>query len=224
MPWHSVWPLGTVPVRNNEITGTDNTTYIETTMGPTAVGTDGPTVRDHFWNVGPNEDGRHRYIQSIGFTNGPATPADPVLGTAMDGVIYLKQPTPAVGRVEGFYRNTNGIYQFIPSFLEGVTAQISNDYITVVAVPQNVYGEIFMWATAQGTAQESRYRTVSGFFRSDTTVSAWAIAVATQGDVYTNGLKFGNGSDIDGLNIKARTAGTTTNNLTWNYRITYRAI
>ena len=63
---------------------------------------------DHFWNVGANEDGRHRFIQSSAFTVGGAA-ENPVVGTGMDGVTYLRSDKTNTPRVQGYYRNANGI-------------------------------------------------------------------------------------------------------------------
>lgn len=217
MPWNSVSPLGTISVRANRTTMNQNTIYIETTMGNSIVGTNTNTTRDHFWDVGNNEDGRHRFINSPAFTVG-GNPADPVLGAGMDGVLYLKVTN---GRAEWFHRNAQGIYQSVPSFLSG-SVVINNNiaYDNVVAVPANVYGEIFMYTTITG-----EHSAVTGFFRSDGgVVEAWALTNHAQGSGQAvAALKFGNGSEASGLNIRARVdvggAGQT-----WNYRITYRAL
>ena len=221
MPWNATFPLGSVSVKQNRTIGQQNTTYIETTMGNSVIGTNTVTTRDHFWNVGSNEDGRHRFMQSPAFTVG-GLPDDPVIGTGMDGVLYLKTTN---SRAEWFHRNSDGIYQAVPSFLSGTTGVISASYVNVVAVPADVYGEIYMWATVDGTASQSRFRTVRGYFRSNaTTTNSWAEAVSVEGtSSYSNGLKFGNGDDASGLNIRARTSDAS-DGLTWNYRITYRAI
>src|SRR5690349_2957761 len=113
MPWNSNAPLGSVSVKANRTKLQENTTYIETTMGNTAVGINNSSVRDHFWNVGADEDGRHRFMQSPAFTEG-GVDSDPVIGTGMDAVEYVKVTN---GRAERFHRNAEGIYQHVPSFL-----------------------------------------------------------------------------------------------------------
>jgi hypothetical protein len=116
MPWNSTFPLGSVSVRSNETIGQQNTTYTEVTMGNSIVGTNTVTTRDHFWNVGANQDGRHRFIQSPGFTVG-ALPTDPVIGTGMDGVSFFKLLTAiqstAQQDVQPFYRNTTQVMQLL---------------------------------------------------------------------------------------------------------------
>lgn len=116
MTWHSTFPLGTVSVKANRPIGQDNTTYIETTMGNSIIGTNGVTTRDHFWNVGANEDGRHRWIQSPAFTVG-GLPADANIGTAMDGVLWYKLLSSTVSTaqqdVQPFYRNVKQIMQLL---------------------------------------------------------------------------------------------------------------
>lgn len=216
MPWNSTAPLGSVSVKANRTILQQNTTYIETTMGNSVIGTNTNTTRDHFWNVGSNEDGRHRFIQSPAFTVG-GNPDDPVLGAGMDGVKYIKTTN---GRVEGFYRNAAGIYQYIPSFLSG-THVVTSSFTTVVAVPANVYGEIVMFRTTASGSTTGQ----TGFFKSDgTTCDSWSYGLRNQGGstaVYN--LRFGNGSDASGLNIRVR-ADESSQPHTWNYRITYRAI
>ena len=222
MTWQTTAPVGSSSVKTNRNILQQNTSYIETTMGNSVVGTNTTSTRDHFWNVGSNEDGRHRFIQSPGFTVG-GLGTDPVIGTGMDGVIYLKTVNTDVGRVEGFYRNTNGIYQFIPSYLTGTVA-ISGSFVTVVAVPINCYGEIFMYTTDAG--QQLKYSTQTGFFRSNATVvNSWSYTNVT-GSGSANAsyaLEFANGSNASGLNIRVRTHDAD-NGYTWNYKITYRAI
>lgn len=217
MPWNSTAPVGTVSVKANRTILQQNTTYIESTMGNSIVGTNTTTTRDHFWNVGADEDGRHRFIQSPAFTVG-GNPADAVIGTAMDVVLY---PKTISGTVQWFTRNAQGIYQATPALLSGtVSVPSSSVYGIIVAVPANVYGQIFMYTTIEG-----RFSAVTGFFRSDgATVEAWALTNHAQGSgSAVAALKFGNGSEASGLNILGR-ADDASSGQTWNYRITYRAL
>jgi hypothetical protein len=46
--------------------------------------------------------------------------------------------------VQGFYRNVNGIYQFIPCFKAG-SQSLTSSYVNVVAVEPNSYGQIWMF-------------------------------------------------------------------------------
>ena len=116
MPWNTVFPLGSVSVKANRTIGQQNTTYIETTMGNSIVGTNTNTTRDHFWNVGSNEDGRHRFMQSPAFTVG-GLPVDPVLGAGMDSVFYSKLKLAAESTsqqdVQPFFRNASAIMQVL---------------------------------------------------------------------------------------------------------------
>lgn len=215
MPWNSTWPVGSISVKANRTVGQQNTTYIETTMGNSIVGTNTNTTRDHFWNVGSNEDGRHRFINSPAFTVG-GNPADPIVGTGMDAVLYLKTTN---AQPQWFNRTADGvIYQATPNFLEG-SVVIGSSQTTIVAVPANVYGEIVLWRTTQGknTAQ-------NGFFRSDgAQVEGWSNYLGPEGSSASLNLKLGNGSDASGLNLRARTADASSGN-SWQYRVTYRAI
>lgn len=223
MPWNSTFPLGSVSVKANRPIGQQNTTYIETTMGNSIVGTNTDTTRDHFWNVGSDEDGRHRFIQSVGFTSTAAAPNDtyPVLGAGMQSVLFALE---SKGQLVWFHKigDTNdesNIHQFIPNFLAGtVLISSSGTYQNIVAVPNNVYGEIFMWTDANGKRSGQ-----TGFFKStNSIVEAWGL---TQSDDSTSSsvpLKFASGTDAIDLTIKARRSDASS--ATWNYRITYRAM
>ena len=211
MPWNSTSPVGSISVKANKATMQQNTTYIETTMGDSAVGTNAVTTRDHFWNVGTNEDGRHRFIQSPAFTVG-AVATDPVIGTGMDGVLYLKTTN---SRAEGFYRNASGVYQYIPSFLSGtVSVTSTSTYATVVSVPANVYGEIWIWRDT------TRHMQRASFISDGTIVEAFSFREQIDGSsrIYTEFLNDG----ATDLNIKVRRSFGTSG--TYNYRITYRAV
>ena len=203
----------------------DNTTYIETTMGNSVVGTNTNSTRDHFWDVGSNEDGRHRFFQSLGFTVGGVA-ADPVVGTGMDGVIYLRE---VLGRIQGFYRNNsgglnNGIYQFIPAYIIGtmiISGGGSGDWVTLSAVPSGSYGEIYMFKDSDlSLVQFGNFSTSIGV---GANVRAYSSRIKQNGvsDDYMIELR-NDGSS--GLNIQARRgdSGSGFDGI-WNYRITYRS-
>lgn len=214
MPWNATAPLGTVSVKANRSILQDNTTYIQTTMGNSIIGTNTTTTRDHFWNVGANEDGRHRFINSPAFTVG-GSPTDAVIGTGMDSVLYAKTTT---GRVEWFHRNAQGIYQFMPSFVSG-TAVITSSFATLVALPADVYGEIFLYRTTSGNHSGQ-----TGFFKTTGGVcEGWshALRISGGGGSASFNIRLGNGSDASGLNLRLKTDEASSGN-TWNYRITYR--
>ncbi len=223
MAWTSISPVGSISVKANRSTMAGNTTYIETTMGNTAAGTVSASTKDHFWNVSSNLDGHHRFVRSPKFESPAGTQNDPDVGTGMDGVQYIRRVNSDVGRIECFYRNSQGIYQTSPSFLTGSVSMPTSQstYTTVVAVPKNVYGDIFMYTTALGNKSVAK-----GFFRSNgSTVEAWALEYIPEGQ---NGgdtaLKFANGSDAVGLNILGRRFSGVSGTQTYNYRITYRAL
>jgi hypothetical protein len=215
MPWNPIFPLGTVSVKANQAIGNQNTTYIEDTMGKSPIGTNTNTTRDHFWAVGSNEDGRHRFINSVGFTVG-GLPTDPVIGAGMDIVLYSKTTN---NRVEWFTRNAQGIYQFSPSFIEG-TVNINNSFVNVVSVPANVYGEIFF------------------FFDSNPKISSSGIISSNANSV--SGYSTRQRSSVSGLDeypIELQNASTTTLNIRakrgdnsgsgfdglWRYKLFYRS-
>jgi len=136
MPWNSTAPVGSISVKANRTILQQNTTYIETTMGTSIVGTNAVTTRDHFWNVGSDEDGRHRFMQSPAFTVG-GLPVDPVVGTGMDSVMYskLKLAAEAVAQqdVQPFFRNSSAIMQIL-----GIRACAVFDAVGVIAYSHNV--------------------------------------------------------------------------------------
>lgn len=213
MPWNSTSPLGTVSVKANEVIGQENTTYIETTMGKSIVGTNTVDTRDHFWAVDPTLDGRHRFVQSPAFTVG-GNPEDPVLASAQNGILYVKTTN---GTVQGFYRNNEGIYQYIPTFVSGVVnIPTTSNFETLVPVPANVYGEIFIWHNNSRNIQQAT------FMSGGTVVEAFSQRqkqVGTSDDYF---VEFLNGSGAVDLNIKARRGNDSSGN--YLYRITYRAI
>lgn len=218
MPWNSISPNGLVSVKANQSIGQQNTTYIETTMGMVGAGTiNNDTLRDHFWNVGANEDGRHRFINSPGFRVG-GLPTDPVIGSGMDGVLYLKS---ILGRIEGFYRNAQGIYQYIPSYKTGtvtINGKENSDWKTLISVPAQSYGEIFMYQTL-----DKPYCCSAIFSTDANTVRTFSHRIKIFEKSASYPIEFRN--DLSGsLDIQARLgdAGNTYNG-DWVYFITYRS-
>jgi hypothetical protein len=213
MAWNSVAPLGSVSVRSNRSILGDNTTYIEKTMGNTAVANvtiNNETIRDHFWDVDPNLDGHHRFIRSIGFTVA-TVPTDPLIGTGMDGVNYLKLTN---GTVQNFYRNTtvdpstggDTIYQTSPMVLRGTKYLDSLSEQNIVAIPANCYGEILMYESVP---------TANGIFGSGVFYSN---STTTFTKSITNGPITFNSIGTNGLNISGRSAPLNT----YKYVVTYR--
>lgn len=217
MPWNEVSPSGSISVQANRARMNENTTYIQNTMGNQAVGTNTSNPQlalDHFWNIGSNEDGRHRFIQSPGFTVGGVS-TDPFIANGMDGVIYLKQPSVAVGRIEGFYRNTQGIYQFIPSFVSG-TKTVTSSFTTLFTAPASVYGEIFMFRlSTNGIDTISK----AVFKSSATGLGVAALTFSDNSGDPETPLIF----DRSGLIIQVKANDASSGN-DWEYRITYRAV
>ncbi len=215
MPWNSTSPLGSISVKANRTIQQQNTTYTEVTMGNSVIGTNTNSTRDHFWNVGSNEDGRHRFINSPAFTVG-GIPANPVVGAGMDAVLYLKSTN---AQPQWFTKTSAGlIYQATPNFIEGAVV-IGGSYVTISSVPANVYGEVVLWTNALGKNSAQ-----NGFFKSSAfAVEGWSNYLAPQGSAEIINLKLGNGSDASGLNLRVRTEEAS-NGSAWNYRITYRAI
>jgi hypothetical protein len=223
MPWNSTYPLGSVSVSANRTIGQQNTNYTEVTLGNSIIGTNNNTTRDHFWNVGTNEDGRHRFINSPAFTVG-LVPADPVVGAGMDAVLYLKITN---GRPEWFHRNNivgSSIYQATPSYLTGTVSITSAAvFSNITTIPANVYGEIYIYkitnnATAKNSLANIQYGT---FLSNNNTVHAFSSRIKIEDTSNDYLLELANKETTD-LNIRVRlNAGPSG---TWNYRITYRAL
>ena len=233
MTWNPSWPIGTVSVKANQLTGQQNTTYIDQRMGSQAIGSNtiSPPVYDHFWNItGGNHAGHHRFIQSVGFTSTASTPDTvyPVLQASMQTVLF---PLATNGTTQWFHKNSipnTNIYQVTPTLLTGATsipntAGNAGTYTTLATVPANVFGEIFMWATFSGSSNDA-YRVASGYFVSN---GSFVQAFATPQNIYGSnspqwGLFFLNGTGSTTLEIKAARSNAPVN--TWNWRITYRAM
>ncbi len=227
MPWNPVAPDGSLSVKSNRSKLGDNTTYIQTYMGNSPIGTVGNTVRDHFWNVSGNLDGRHRFIQTVGFTLG-SNPANPDVGAGMDSVIYAKTMA-ADSNVAWFHRNKqnpSNIYQFIPAmkFGEKVIPGPNNPgdpnpYVTLTTVPNNVYGEVFLYRNNQGN-----FVGQTGFFKTYQSIcQAWSLYLGPQGSSSEIAIKLGNGDEADGLNLRVKAESASAGN-NWHYIITYRDI
>ncbi|HUU86261.1 MAG TPA: hypothetical protein VMX17_00740 [Candidatus Glassbacteria bacterium] len=194
MVWTSLSPDGTKSVRTNVPVMLDNTEYTETTLNV-----------DHYWNIGADEDGHHKQVKM------PKSAADITLGTGIDGGIYLKEA--ASGTVQGYYRNVVNVYQFIPAFLTGTSALTSSNS-TIIAVPNNTYGNIIVFRT--GTSDSSQ---LGWFVASGGQVRAYSCGTEkTSSSSTTYNVKFANGSG-NGLNIRGRTDQASAD--TYNYRITY---
>lgn len=219
MPWNSTFPLGTVSVKANRTIGQENTTYIENTMGISVLGTNTVTTRDHFWAVDPNLDGRHRFIQSQGFTVASA-PADPVIGTQMDGVNYLKLTN---GTVQNFYRNAQGIYQTSPAVIKGTATLNDATFATIAAIPANCYGEIILYVSGTLSANSTQ----RGYFVSNASkVQGWSSPYPLSGVSATSfflAVQLGNAANAPDLNLKGKVV-TSPPFATWEYIITYRAL
>lgn len=84
MPWHPVSPVGNRSVRFNRADMNDNTTYIGNTLGDAT-----NTLQDHYWNIGANEDGRHRQVTMRSFGENIQAPLAPL----MDAAIYINRET-----------------------------------------------------------------------------------------------------------------------------------
>lgn len=105
MVWQSTAPDGSKSVKANNTILQQNTTYTETTLNV-----------DHYWNIGTNEDGHHKYVQMPETQTG-GTPSDPTIAAGMDLVYYAKQKTstesPAQQDVQPYALNSSDVMQVL---------------------------------------------------------------------------------------------------------------
>ena len=117
MSWSSTAPDGAQSVKANRSILAGNTTYIENTMEnePNDT-TNTDAIKDNYWNVDANLDGRHRYINQPAYTIAGVI-ADPVIGASCQSVSYTKTKTAAESvaqqDVQPFFRNAGGIMQML---------------------------------------------------------------------------------------------------------------
>lgn len=201
MPWYPDAPDGTQSVQDNETILQANTTYIKTEMKD-----------DHFWDEDSDKDGRHRQVQM------PKQGSDPMLGAKMDGVIYYKEDGTSDNRVQGFYRNESNIYQFIPAFITGTVA-LTTSYATVSAVPDETYGQIWLWI------DDTSDSCVMGWFRAyGGVVHGFTPAIFFgNSKTATREILLGNNNEVSALNLQARVTSTGTAG-DYQYRLIYWAM
>lgn len=97
MVWNTVSPDGTKSVKENKTIIQTNTTYTKTEMN-----------KDHYWDIGANEDGRHKFTQ-MPKTEVGGVPTDATLAAGMDLVTYAKLNSD----VQGFMRNATQVMQIL---------------------------------------------------------------------------------------------------------------
>lgn len=218
MAWVTNSPVGTLSVKDNRAQMNANNTYINTYLGNQSAFENLDTTRDHFWNIDSNRDGRHRFICSPAFTTSDGvTPTDPVVGAGMSAVLYLK----TTNTQPQWFNRTSGnvIYQVSPNFISGSFTSSAN-FTNIVAVPDDVYGEIHMWRNGN-----NRTSGQFGFFKSRggvVTGFSYAAALEDQSDFKVN-IELANSTNAIDLNLKSRAKFANAGE-TWFYRITYRAM
>jgi len=107
MSWNTDAPDGTKSVKANNDILQANTTYTETEMN-----------KDHFWNIGADEDGHHKFAQMPKYTDGAvATPTSPTLDTGMDLAFFSRLKTAVEATVaqdvQAYVRNAGAIMQLL---------------------------------------------------------------------------------------------------------------
>lgn len=106
MVWNSTCPDGAQSVKANVAIQQQNTTYTENTLGNST-----NTSKDHFWNIGVDEDGHHRAVQMMDYADSyTGAPASPTLASGMDLAIFARTIGSAI---EPMARNAGGILQLL---------------------------------------------------------------------------------------------------------------
>lgn len=162
--------------------------------------------KEHKFNLtAAADDGVHLQASMPNQTLNPAIPA------GANGIWY-------VSGGDGYYKNTIGNNQ-IPNTLSGTTA-LTTSISTVVAVPANSYGDVYMFFVTGGV----EYHCFGSYYANASTCWAYSNQMREQGG--SSGrvdVILGNGSDVLGLNLRARTASSSGNG-TYIYRVLYRLI
>lgn len=228
--WTSGLPSGSNSVRANRGPMQGNYNYMEERLGKIPVGTNpvaGNNVTDHFWAMDTTLSGHHRFMKMPKFTstNGAVLPdldaKNPVLGTSIDGCMYIREVNTDVARVEGFYRNTQGVHQFIPSYVTGQVVVPESAFVSILTLPKNVYGDILLWVNVANP----QIGVQTGFFISnETTTNGYSLLRRQSGGVITTILDLANSTQSTTLDLKVRKTEAGGSPLTYNYRITYRAV
>jgi hypothetical protein len=170
---------------------------------------------DHnFLDSAADAQGAHNQVTYINRSD----PSSLLTGT--DSIEYGKTATDGVNEL-WFYDGTTP-RQVNWRELSGTTAAISStsSYTSVVAVPDNSFGDIYMWSNT-GTV---RLMVRGNFVVSSSVCYAWAMPTSNSSSGSTNSfwLKFANNSGTSGLNIMARRSDASS--LVWNYRVFARLI
>lgn len=107
MAWSSNSPDVTKSVSTNGAPMLANTVYTETKMNI-----------DHFWNIGDDEDGHHKFAQMPKYEDGAvATPTSPTIAAGMDLAYFARLKTAieatAQQDVQPYIRNASAIMQVL---------------------------------------------------------------------------------------------------------------
>jgi hypothetical protein len=104
MVWNSTWPNGAQSVKTNETTGVQNTNYIKTELN-----------KDHYWDFGADEDGYHRWMNTVGTNDADTTlTTNCPLATNLDLVFFSRYKTPTEATVaaqqttQPYFKNVGG--------------------------------------------------------------------------------------------------------------------
>ena len=110
MPWNSLYPEGAKSVKDNVPLGNQNTTYTETELN-----------KDHYWNIGVNEDGRHKWVNTVATNDvDPTIATNAPLAAGMD-LLYFSRlktateaTTAAARNCQPFVKNLSPVGEITP--------------------------------------------------------------------------------------------------------------
>lgn len=154
MAWRTTAPDGSKSVKDNETILQDNTTYTETTMN-----------YDHYWNIGSNEDGRHKYV------NMPNQASAPSISTGMNGILYALENV----STQPYFRNNDSIMQLLGIRAMAVfngTGALAYNY-NVASVSRTSTGNYTITYTS--ALPNNNYLVLGGSIRNDSTARREAI-------------------------------------------------
>ena len=157
MPWNSISPVGNRSVRFNRTAMNQNTTYIEEIMGNnTVIG----NAKDHYWNIGANEDGYHRKV-SLKNTGALINPPP-----TFDGVIYVNNNGLTPDKTLKYNNTTQDwTLNVWENVIEGSfnTPNSSANFTITTLIPTDRFGKILIFL------KSTPWLAMEGYFYSDAT-------------------------------------------------------
>jgi hypothetical protein len=209
MTWNSVWPIGNVSVKANEIPGQQNTAYIEMIMNV-----------EHIWNKSSGLNGYHVHVAK------PIITGPPQVNIGIGGVEWLQQASPTTPRQAAMFQEQTDftVVQYIPFYVMPFQVNLTGSFVAIpITLPQNVYGEIFLWQD-QASGNFGRILQTGTFITNSTDVNAYSTLFEySDNSSIDTFVELAAGSDSTTLQIKAKTSLAGLNGV-WTVFMKYYAI